>query len=227
MCDETFTHDEEHECAICKIDMGVKSYTTEDEDLPSEVHRLSCHHAFHSSCLLISFRTNSTVACPLCRSQDAPIHVVQRGGYNITITEAEMQEDDGRDPWQDMNSVLRRIRATSPVRKARSKLKETTRAYNTLRNELRQLRRECIANALVGFRTQFREEFRKVQRDYVAACGEVCTLERNALVNEQGTFAYSNAGWRDIHELMGTGVHIRDDSSGRRADPWNSSFWYA
>jgi len=226
--DEYFVADtEEYECAICKTHMGVKSYDCSEEELPGQVHRLSCHHAFHSSCLLMSFRTNSNVACPLCRSQ-APVqvHTVQRGGYNITITETGVEETDD-DPFADMSNTLRRYRDTSPIRSARSHLKATTRNYNTLRTRLRQLRRECIADALVKFRAQFREEFRKIQREYVSASKEVCTLERSALELDQGPTAYLTSNWREIHELMGTGVHIKDENLGRRAEPWNSSFWYA
>ena len=234
MSDETFVADtEEYECTICKTDMGVKSFDTalpsEDcAELPRDVHRLSCNHAFHSSCLLFSFRINSTVACPLCRSQSpSQVHMIQRGGYNITITEADMEDDDQEDPFVEMNTALRRIRSTSPIRSARSLMKETTRNYNTLRTRLRQFRREIIAQAMVDFRALHREEFRKIQRDYVAACTTVCSLEREALIKERGVQAYSNASWRSMHELMGTGAHIKDEDSGRRAEPWNSSFWYA
>ena len=234
MSDETFVADtEEYECTICKTDMGVKSFDSElpsdnSVELPSDVHRLSCSHAFHSSCLLFSFRINSTVACPLCRSQSpSQVHMIQRGGYHITITEADMEEGDEEDPFAEMSATLRRYRATSPIRSARSHMKEATRNYNTLRTRLRQSRRETIAHALVEFRTQHREEFRRIQRDYVAACAKVCSMEREALVQELGTLAYSTASWREVHELMGTGAHIKDENSGRRSEPWNSSFWYA
>jgi hypothetical protein len=221
---------EEMECAICKDPMGIKSFSKGEEEEVENVHRLSCHHAFHSSCLLTSFRINQTLACPLCRNTGATqgrserTHTLQHGNMAITITENEDEEEI--DDYLDMNQFLRRIQK-SPVRNARKESKMVLKQYNTLRDKLRHEKKKCIKRALVEFREKFRKEFRDTQAELRSKIKLEWEEEKKACINILGESIYLHKPWYELHRLLGTGIQFKDEMSGRKNDPWNSSFWYA
>jgi hypothetical protein len=221
---------EEMECAICKDSMGTKSFSATDELEVENVHRLSCHHAFHSSCLISSFRINQTLACPLCRNTGSPNtggrerrHTVQHGNMEITITHTEGEEEI--DEYQDMTQFLRKIQK-SPVRNARKTSKVALKKYNLLRDKLRHEKKKCIQAALVNFRDVFRKEFRDTQNALRASLKQEWEEEKKVCLEKLGD-AYRSKPWFDLHKLLSTGIQFKDEMSGRKNDPWNASFWYA
>jgi hypothetical protein len=223
---------EERECAICKDDMHTLAFSVLDLELPDTVHRLSCHHAFHSSCLLTFFRSNSKTACPLCRngSQDH-YTITTRQGNNLTFTVTDNdveEEEEEYDPWATMALALRPYRSASPIRRARKELKALTTAYNTLKNELKRKKKQYIQKALHKFRAQYRVRYREAQMGYKEAAQKVFQLEKQGFINDKGEDAYATQGWKDIHTLLGSGAGIQEEfGDSRKSDPWNSSFWYA
>ena len=219
---------EDNECAICKDNMGTPSFSTEQTAEDEGVHRLSCHHAFHSSCLLSSFRINQTLACPLCRNTGGEARrtrTLQHGNVEITITENESVEEE-RSDFDDMMNSLRRLQK-SPVRNARRKSKEALKVFNTLRDKLRHEKKRCVAHALFEFRKKFRREFRDSQKELCSRVKAVYQEEKKSFIEIHGEAAYQILDWRTLHDLFSTGVQYKDELSGRKNDPWNSSFWYA
>jgi hypothetical protein len=220
--------DEDRECAICKDDMHTLAFSIDSTEVPDTVHRLSCNHAFHSSCLLMFFRSNSKTACPLCRS-GSERHIVtrQQGNYTFTVTENE-EEEEAQNPWENMENALRKYRSTSPIRFARKDLKVKIKEYNVLKTRLKGEKKKCIQAALLAFRGKCRAEYRKVQDSVKEAALNVHALEKECYVEEWGLTAYEERDWKDIHELMGKAAQLKDDVlEARKHDPWNSSFWYA
>lgn len=227
---------EDRECAICKDDMHTLAFSipTESENKsPDNVHRLSCHHAFHSSCLLTFFRSNSKTACPLCRNGDYTLTTRQVGNYTFTITgnneeDITVNEEEEENPWENMEHALRKYRSSSPIRHARRELKDRTKQYNMLKTRLKAEKKRCIQAALLNFRLKCRAEYREVQQAAKDASAKVHALEKASFVEEWGLMSYQEKGWRDIHELIGKGAQLKDDFlKARKHDPWNSSFWYA
>jgi hypothetical protein len=218
---------EDRECAICKDDMHTLAFSVLDLDLPSTVHRLSCHHAFHSSCLLTFFRSNSKTACPLCRNGSQEQYTIVTRGNNFTFTVAENEEEE-EDPWVAMGVALRPYRSSSPVRSARKQLKVLTANYNTLKSQLRKEKKQCIQKALHKFRAQFRERYRETQARVKEAAQKVFVLEKERFIHDKGNDIYYAQGWNDIHQLLGKGAGFKEEYlESRKNDPWNSSFWYA
>ena len=221
---------EDRECAICKDDMHTLAFSPQDVEVPDTVHRLSCHHAFHSTCLLMFFRSNSKTACPLCRNGSHESHTIvtrNQGNYTFTVTE-NVEEEAEEDPWVNMENALRKYRSSSPIRHARRDLKEKTKQYNVLKTKLKSEKKKCIQAALLTFRVKCRAEYREVLSAVKDSASKVHTLEKDRFVDEWGIDAYHTKNWRDIHELLGKGVQLKEDfMESRKHDPWNSSFWYA
>ena len=217
---------EDRECAICKDDMHTLAFSTDSKDLPDTVHRLSCNHAFHSSCILVFFRSNSKTACPLCRNGDQTIRTRQVGNYTLTISGNDEEEEEN--PWENMENALRKYRSLSPIRYARKELKAKTKEYNILKTRLKSEKKKCIQAALLAFRLKCRAEYRELQLSVKEAASKVHALEKGSFVEEWGLAAYQETDWRDIHELIGRGAQFKDEVlEARKHDPWNSSFWYA
>jgi hypothetical protein len=227
--DKTQQREEDKECPICKECMGTESYASGETREEPLVHRLVCKHAFHSNCLLMSFRASGTVSCPMCRGIEgtARSSTVQRNGFNITITETETDSESDSDPWVDMTTLLRPHRGLPVLQELRKTQQENAKAYHQLRDRLRAEKRKCINQALVSFRRDRRAEFRAVLERLKASALATYEAEKQSFINAEGSLAYDESMWRHAHELLGKGIQYKDEMSGRKQDPWNSAFWYA
>jgi hypothetical protein len=222
---------EDTECPICKENMGTESYASSStEDVPL-VHRLVCKHAFHSNCLLMSFRASGTVSCPMCRGIEGNVRTstVQRNGFAITITEtdADSDESEEEDPWIDMTRVLRSHRGLPELQCLRKAQQNDVKEYNKLRDRLRAEKRIYINQALATFRREKRSHFRLVQERLKASARATYEAEKQSFISAEGQLAYSQSSWSHMHEMLGSGIQYKDEMSGRKQDPWNSAFWYA
>ena len=219
---------DDRECAICKDDMHTPAFSVEDLAVPDTVHRLSCHHAFHSSCLLTFFRSNSKVACPLCRNGAHEPISARHGNFTFTVTENDV-EDEEDDPWAEMAADLRVYRSASTILQARKALKENIKIYNTFKCKLKQEKKKCIQKALHKFREEYRPEYRSIQNNLKSASLVVYNAEKESFIADKGADAYHARSWTEIHELIGKTGACKDESFdvSRKNDPWNSSFWYA
>jgi predicted nucleic acid-binding protein len=147
----------------------------------------------------------------------------------ITITQHVEEEGDADseiDEYQDMTRFLQRVQK-SPVRKARKDAKMALKQYNTLRDKLRHEKKKCIKKALVQFRETFRKEFRGAQLALRSSIKKEWEEEKKVCIDLLGESNYKQKPWFELHKLLSTGIQFKDDTMGRKNDPWNSSFWYA
>jgi hypothetical protein len=217
-------------CAICQEPMKSEAYKADLEQGPeSDAFRLSCKHAFHSSCLILAFRTSASTVCPCCRSTEG--QTITRGRYSLHITEIDSEEEEEIDVMELMESdqVLRAVRSQNPViRDLRSNLKKSRKEYNVLRDKLRHGRREHVSKALKQFRDESRDEFRDVQSKLIKNAEEVFKAEKDAYIEMTSLETYEDTPWQECHEAEGQGAQFKINVlSSRHTDPWNSSFWYA
>jgi hypothetical protein len=223
---------EDQECPICKESMGTESYANSASKDVAMVHRLVCKHAFHSDCLLMSFRASGSVACPMCRgieSGNLRSSTVQRNGFAITITETDQDSDDSSnaDPWVDMTTLLRPHRGLPHLQALRRRQQQDAKTYHQLRDRLRADKRKYVNKALADFRRDRRADFRAVQEQLKSSTLAVFEAERQSFIDAEGQLAYSRSTWKHIHQILGSGIQYKDEMSGRKQDPWNSAFWYA
>jgi hypothetical protein len=220
-------------CAVCQEQMPCESYNAELEQGPIEnAFRLSCKHAFHSTCLILAFRTSASTACPCCRNVEGG-QVITRGRYSLHITEVEPDEDEEEEidvmELMDNDAVLRKIRTQNKeVKDMRSDLKKNRKEFNVLRDKLRKTRREHVNKALKEFRDNHRKEFRIVQETLVKKAADVHDKEKEIYIEMTSESTYDYLPWREYHEAERSGIQFKLTSGNtRHTDPWNSSFWYA
>jgi hypothetical protein len=227
---------DDRQCAICQEQMNCLSFSpTLEQGQEGDSFRLSCKHAYHSSCVLLAFRTSASTACPCCRNTGASTssQIVTRGRYSLHITEVdeESEEETEIDMFEIMdNDVnLRRVRCSNQqVKSLRHELKDLRKEYNIFRDQLRNKRRACIKKSLKEFRDENRDSYRKLRQRLLDKAIEVYEKEKSSFIELTSEMEYDSMPWKELHELEKGEKYFKIQSGEtRHTDPYNSSFWYA
>jgi hypothetical protein len=231
---ETKDNEKDCICAVCQCEMTTEAFSQPASSGPEgDAFRLSCKHAFHSSCILFAFRTSSSTACPCCRNTEGTSTTYIRRGFSLQITELgeESEESEEVDMLElmDNDPCLRLIRTgNETVKIKRKQFKETHKSYNVYRDMLRNKRKDHVKKALKQFRTQHREEFRAKQTLLIQHATDLYEAEKTAYINLTSAERYEAVPWKEVHEQEKEGIQFKVNRvESRKTDPWNSAFWYA
>lgn len=212
--------EEDTECSICRCDMNALVFDSAGVEgvCAKECFRLSCKHAFHIQCLVTSLRSSGT-GCPICR--DGSSAAAPRNPARIYF-EMEMEApEEFPEEEEFLNRVLHALNSSNPrVMATKRTLNSSLKAYNLLRDKLRQERKKVVSVAMREFRA-------RRHPDFVAMRQRV----------EQALKAYhdqirAEVGGVDVEDLHFVGVEdmLRQSehpgSSVRRQDPMRLSFWH-
>jgi hypothetical protein len=184
--------------------MGVADFvkgTTEDDAGESHV-RLRCGHAFHGTCLALSFR--NTAECPLCR--DSPFHQMDETLENVMVqVNTRVSEIDA--------SLRQRVY----VQRHNPKLQRMNRRFNELTtdfqkevSDLERKRKALMAEAIKRFRQDNRNTFEDTRKKLQKQLTKVRSAEWHALCEIYGeteakkTLELLDAGGAySVHHLFG------------------------
>ena len=233
--EKTPSLENEKQCAICQEQMNCLSFNAGlEQGQEGESFRLSCKHAFHSSCILLAFRTLGSTACPCCRNTGVMggSQVVTRGRFSLHITEIDDEEEEESEidmmEVMDNDVTLRQVRCSNPeVKFLRRQLKDCKKEYNIFRDQLRQKRRTCIKKALKEFRDGHRDIYRGLRQRLVNRAHDVYEQEKEAFIALTSSEEYDTKPWKELHVAERTGYQFKVLNETRHTDPWNSAFWYA
>jgi hypothetical protein len=126
-----------------------------------------------------------------------------------------------------MTSLLRSHRGLPHLQALRKTQQQHVKAYYQLRDKLRAEKRKHVNRAMADFRRERRAEFRAAQEQLKKSVLAVYEAEKQSFIDTEGHLAYSQSTWKHLHEILASGIQYKDEMSGRKQDPWNSSFWYA
>ena len=226
----------DQQCAICQEKMNCLSFnSTLEQGQEGDSFRLSCKHAFHSSCILLAFRTLGNTACPCCRNTGVMggSQVVTRGRFSLHITEIADDADEEEsevDMMEVMENdiILRQVRCSNQdVKLLRQQLKQRRKEYNIFRDHLRHKRRDFIKKALKEFREEHRETYRNIRQRLVNKAYDVYEKEKESFIALTSSENYESMPWKELHKAERDGYQFKVQNETRHTDPWNSSFWYA
>lgn len=168
------------ECPICKTSMGVADFekgTTDDDAGESHV-RLRCGHAFHGTCLALSFRNNAE--CPVCR--DSPFKHMDEALENVMVeVNARVSEIDAS------------LRQRQYVQRHNPKLQRMNRRFHELEKDfqkevssLERKRKALMAEAIKHFRQDNRNTFEDTRKKLQKQLSKVRSAEWHALCEIYG-----------------------------------------
>lgn len=212
------------------------------EGVEGACYRLSCGHAFHTSCLVPSLRFGNS-SCAVCRNTGnaaarTTLNVELRSATGGIVTvpahlifDADDDSDtDGGSAVFSMhdaymaNPHVHAVRCTDPrVIAANRRLRGAVRDYNVWRDRIRAERRTRMVEAMRGFRNAHYRTFRNHLIAIEAAIDQVRHEESSALVLRMPNAAaqpWWGAAWRMPARHM-----VREAEAPRRHDPCNRGFW--
>lgn len=209
------------ECSICRTDMNVVSFETNtsgvDIPLNESVIRLKCGHAFHSMCIALTLRTNST-SCPMCRSPSEET-ASRRIILTLDDTDAivELPSPEEMQLLETMNITLRNIRTKNTrIQQVRHEVNQEKKQVQELIQRLQKTRANCLKETIQEFRKEHRSEWENQKRKLQRKLNILRDLEYNALIQEVGTDAAN-----DIIEKLAYDT----DSILAGAQPLRKTFW--
>ena len=200
------------DCPICTEplsdgDLTFESYQAceEDHEESSVVFRLSCGHAYHTTCIIRAIRTSGN-HCPVCRGTAGPTaQQPEWGGAEATMTFqngnlqfqinvlpeslAEANEPENQNYMQHMEnlSVLGQTRSRDPqVQRVRRQLNVVRDEYLSMEHFLIQERARILREALKGFRLTYKPAYDRVVRSLKRVIKKVRDTEKDAIVKSHG-----------------------------------------
>lgn len=174
------------ECTICVTPMGVPSFTAvqQEDAVEGENCRLKCGHAFHTSCILTSFRYNPM--CPCCRSGEK---VIIRFGddsdsdYDSSVT----VENDG---FQTAATQLHTIRRTDEeVKEIRKEYATQKQAYTAYCQTLAAKKKALLKLTMQQFRKDHFKEHRAHFRSMKTTLVQMKSKELQSITTRFGNQA--------------------------------------
>jgi tRNA U54 and U55 pseudouridine synthase Pus10 len=160
-------------CAVCQTDMTIPAFESATWDTSTETEiRLKCGHAFHATCIALSFRNNSE--CPVCRDNVDNMHSILENIYS-SINEL----DTG---LVSLRYVQGRDRAVQEARRDMKKVRKQFVEYATL---VRQEKKRRVSEALKEMQS-YRNEMQRRYKRFQASVSEVRNVEYNAMKTELG-----------------------------------------
>jgi hypothetical protein len=143
--------------------------------------RLKCGHAFHTNCIISSFRRNEK--CPMCRKE----LVNKLSEDYILFTNETLEETPNNDfEWILLDTLVKQDRCrNSDLKSLRNHLNLSIKDFHIYHTSLKQKRRETIKKALKEFRIkhnkEFRKKFKKVQTNLnIVKIAEKTNIEKLA-----------------------------------------------
>jgi hypothetical protein len=124
--------------------------------------RLVCGHAFHTNCIISSFRRNEK--CPICRKD-----LVTKTTEEFILFTDETEEPANDDlQWVLLDTLVKQDRCrNSELKNLRKELNFTIKDFHIYHTSLKNKRRQNIKKCLKEFRLEhhklFRQKFKKVQ----------------------------------------------------------------
>jgi DNA repair exonuclease SbcCD ATPase subunit len=159
--------------------MGVVAYEKVSSDDAGDTHvRLRCGHAFHGTCLAMSFRNNAE--CPVCR--DSPYKHLDE------TLETVLLEVNAR--TQEIDTTLRQ---RSYIQRHNPKLQKLNARYNALEKDfqkevsaLEKKRKALVAKAIKTFREDNRDSFEDTKKKLQKHLTKIRSAEWHALCEVYG-----------------------------------------
>jgi hypothetical protein len=198
-------HAPEHECPICQSSLEHTQFLpksgaeAEDIELNENEFRLACGHAFHTTCLCRSLRTES--GCPVCRSKKAAdpftVSVDLEGNMSMVFTNsnrayavAEGLDDEGLEEFEfapdiatatDLVNSLDQVRQMRTVQMTRKQFNKQKKEYRKLERELMALRRDHISGILEEFKKKHYVRFVQMRSKLQKSLQRLKSVERQGL----------------------------------------------
>ena len=217
------------ECAICRTDMEILSFETPPEDLSDDICvnetclRLKCGHAFHSSCIALSFR--NTAKCPLCRDEpdetwlplDANNEILNWSNFDALVT---VSTDRLRE-IEDSISIIERVRqCNAKVQKARAQFnREKVKAFELVQR-LEAKRKDALNGAIANFRRENRLTWERTRKTLQRNMRKIRKVEYEAMEQIVG----ATEAKKNLETLDHTNMYdLRRIMS--HAEPFRKRFW--
>lgn len=136
--------------------------------------RLKCGHAFHTNCIISSFRRHEK--CPMCRKE----LVNNKSEDYILFTNETLEETPNNDcEWILLDLLIKQDRCRNgDLKILRNHLNISVKDFHIYHTSLKHKRRESIKKALKEFRMQHHKEFRKKLKKVQANLNIVKDLEK-------------------------------------------------
>ena len=188
------------ECPICQSSLDHAQFVTqsgaEDTELNEHEFRLGCGHAFHTTCLCRSLRTES--GCPVCRSKKAhnepfSVSVDLEGNMSMVFTSSaaaaaaveDLEEFSEFAPdiatATELVNSLDQVRQMRTVQLTRQQVNKQKKEYRKLERELVALRREHISGILDQFKKQHYVRFVQMRSKLKKSLQRLKSVERQGL----------------------------------------------
>lgn len=193
------------DCPICHGDLGVEAFdanVSADDEVKSDVFRLSCGHAFHTGCLCRALRSADS-SCPLCRgptpSAENPsvfLSMAADGSMNIRWGDDE-EEEDAEESAALTNLVearilvdsLEKVRKLPHIQHIRWELNQTRTRYRNTEARVMRARSSVLRRALQEFRASWQPVFDEDKKELKKALKRLRKAEEKALVDLQDAMA--------------------------------------
>jgi tRNA U54 and U55 pseudouridine synthase Pus10 len=134
--------------------------------------RLKCGHAFHATCIALSFRNNSE--CPVCRDNVDNMHTILENIYT-SINEL----DNG---LISLRYVQGRDRAVQEARRDMKKVRKQFVEYATLVRQEKKRRIKQVLSEMSSYRNEMDRRYKRLQ----ASVSSVRNVEYQAMHKELG-----------------------------------------
>lgn len=119
--------------------------------------RLKCGHAFHTNCIISSFRRNEK--CPMCRKE---LVNIKTDDYILFTNETNVDEPNNDFEWILLDTLVKQDRCrNTDLKSLRNHLNVSIKDFHIYHTLLKQKRRQTIKKALKEFRLEHHKEFRK------------------------------------------------------------------
>lgn len=170
------------ECGICLEDLGCAAYvaSSSDAQVPDNVNRFPCGHAFHSSCAVQTLLTSRS--CPTCRANLDPNHEPSDEEsivdfFHIVPSDVTMAHDPR----------MHRLRSRSAeIQLARRTFRLQLSDYNRMQDRMRHRRRQAIQEALGALRRRFYSSCTVALGRLQISLDRVLALEQEAWRSDTG-----------------------------------------
>jgi hypothetical protein len=221
---------EHDECPVCKTDMCVDAFQEcECDEITDNCYRLHCGHAFHTMCIMQTFRTGSDT-CPVCRSQkqqsqqqnqqqsqiaqvslnfrinpDGSLHFYDNNAMNIggsgqqELTRGDNEEDE----YIDADLLERMIEQDATLRHLRNTNDSVKQARQRSKIATKEYRRLC--HTLCGERKRVISDALKnwkKERHAVFRSSFHAARKSIVTVQKEEIYAYNNCKGQDAFDAL-------------------------
>lgn len=161
------------ECPVCQAEMTIPAFEAASCDTSTETEiRLKCGHAFHATCIALSFRNSSE--CPVCRDSGDTMQSILENIYS-SLTEL----DAG---LLSVRTVQSKDKSVQEARREMKRVRKQFVDYATLvRKEKKRRVKEVLAE-MESYRNEMDRRYSRLQ----ASVSRVRSFEYNAMKTQFG-----------------------------------------